>query len=152
MNGILCCVMYIVFLLLMQAFNLLHITQLRVVNYIILWLVCIYQVKKWITKNGTYVPFLQVLGATFFTGIWSFLLFSIFLFFYTRYNTYLAELFIKHTEGFTGDIPSVVILFEGSGVSIIVAFINMQYFRRYEEGETFPEKKPGQGSVLKKPN
>jgi len=133
--GIVCCSMYIAFLLLMKTFNLIQITQLRMVNYLILGMVSVYQIKKWINKYGTYVPFLQVFGATFFMGIWSFILFTLFLFIYSRYDNHVAELFTQNSFGFTGDVPSIVILFEGSGVSIIIAFITMQYFRRYEEGE-----------------
>lgn len=138
--GIICCVMYIAFLLLMKAFNLMHITQLRFVNYLILLFACMYQIKSWINKNGTYVPFLQVFCDTFFTGIWSFVLFTIFLFIYSRFDAQLAELFSKHASAYSEGIPSVVIAFEGSAVSIIIAFINMQYFRRYEEGEASTEK------------
>ena len=116
-----------------------RVTELRFVNYLILCLVCLYQIKHWIKQTGAFVPFLQVLGTVLFTGIWSFILFSVFLFVYTKYDQELSELFVRKTMGTFPAVPSIVILFEGAGASIIVAFINMQYFRRYEEGE----KKPG---------
>ena len=141
MYGIACCIMYIGFLLLMKAFHLMEVTQLRAVNYVILFFACMHQIKRLINKNGTYVPFLQVFGASFFTGIWSFVLFTIFLHIYSGYDAQLAELFIKHAAPYSENIPAVVVAFEGSAISIIVAFINMQYFRRYEEGEATPVKK-----------
>lgn len=137
-TGLVCCVLYILFLLSMQAFNLLHVTELRGVNYLILWMACIFQVRRWMKKRGTFVPFLQVLSSSLFTGIWSFALYCIFLSLYARYNPYLAGLFVEHAQGFGGDFPTIIVFFEGSGVSIIIAFINMQYFRRYEEGEVLP--------------
>jgi len=137
--GTVCCIIYIAFLLLMKLFGLMRVTELRFVNYLILCLVCLYQIKHWIKQTGAFVPFLQVLGTVLFTGIWSFILFSVFLFVYTKYDQELSELFVRKTMGTFPAVPSIVILFEGAGASIIVAFINMQYFRRYEEGE----KKPG---------
>jgi hypothetical protein len=136
--GIVCCVVYIVFLLLMKLLGLMHITELRFVNYLILCFISLYQVKRWIKQTGAYVPFLQVLGTVLLTGMWSFILFSAFLFLYTRYDIELAELFVQKTKGVFPAMPSIVILFEGGGASIIIAFINMQYFRRYEEGEQSP--------------
>ena len=133
--GIICCTMYIAFLLLMKSVNLMQITQLRFINYVILFFACMYQIKKWINKNRTYVPFSQVFCATFLIGIWSFILYSIFLFIYSKFDTQLADLFITHASAYSENIPFVVIIFEGSAISIIIAFINMQYFRRYEESE-----------------
>ncbi|MGZ3862304.1 MAG: hypothetical protein ACXVPN_16775 [Bacteroidia bacterium] len=132
----------------MKQLNLLHVTELRGVNYLILFAACMIQIRHWMKKHGTYVPFLQVLSSSLFTGIWSFALYCIFLSIYTRYNTYLAGLFVEHARGFTGDFPSVIVLFEGAGISIIIAFINMQYFRRYEEGEVTPPKKTEHKKIL----
>ena len=140
--GAICCAAYIAFLLLMKAANLMQVTQLRLVNYLFLFLVCMHQIKSHMNVTGTFVPFLKVFGITFFTGVWSFLLYSLFLFVYSRFDTKLTELFVVHTPAYLKDVPSVVILFEGSAVSIMVAFITMQYFRRYEEGEVKQEKSP----------
>jgi len=135
-HGLICCALYIGFLLLMKLVNLWHITELRFLNYVILFFIGgVYQIKKWIHERKAYVHFLQVFGTVFFTGIWSFFLFSIFLWIWGSYDQALSDLFSKHTSGFFLSVPYVAILFEGSAISIIVAFINMQYFRRFEEGE-----------------
>lgn len=131
----LACVLYIAFLVFMKLINLMHVTELRMMNYVILCLVCLYQIKKWISKTGSYVPFLQVFCTAFFTGILSFLFFSIFLFVYARFDTQLNELFAQNTPESFRLMPTAIILFEGSAVSIITALINLQYFRRYEEEE-----------------
>ena len=136
--GTISCVLYIAFLLLMKMLNLMHITELRMVNYVILCLVCLFQIKRWVTKTGAYVPFLQVYLTALGTGIFSFALFSIFLFFYSRYDIELNELFIQNSGETLRTFPTVVVFFEGSAISIIVAFINLQYFRRFEEGEAEP--------------
>jgi hypothetical protein len=133
--GFISALLYIVFLLTMKTLNLIHITELRLFNYVILCLVCMYQIKHWIIKTGAYIPFLQVFTTTFFTGIVSFILFSSFLYAYTMIDAELNQLFIENAKDVFSLFPTLVILFEGSAVSIIVALINLQYFRRYEEGE-----------------
>lgn len=149
LNGFLCGAFYIGFLLLMEALGLVQYTQLRVVNYVVLYLVTFFQVKHWINQYGTFVPFLQVLSVTLITGMWSFILFTLFLDIYIQYDPVLAELFSQRTRGFAGDWPATVILFEGAAVSIIEAYINMQFFRRYEEGEVKPTKKPEDKATFK---
>jgi hypothetical protein len=124
----------------MKMLNLMHVTELRMINYLILCLVCLYQIKRQVNKAGAYVPFLQVFFTTFFTGLFSFFLFSVFLFAYTRFDIELGELFVQHVPLSLRQLPTAVILFEGSAASIIVGFINLQYFRRYEEGEVSVDK------------
>jgi len=137
--GTVCCALYIVFLLVMKIFGFMQVTELRMVNYVILCLVSFYQIKRMIKQSHTYVPFLGVYGTVLFTGTWSFFLFSVFLLVYSRFNIELSDLFMKATHGYFSVMPSIVIFFEGTAASIIVALINMQYFRRYEEGEKKPE-------------
>ncbi|MES2763775.1 MAG: hypothetical protein V4677_16285 [Bacteroidota bacterium] len=133
--GFISALLYIGFLLTMKTLNLMHVTELRLFNYVILCLVCMYQIKRWIIKTGAYVPFLHVFTTVFFTGILSFVLFSSFLYFYTMIDADLNQLFIENAKDVFSFFPTIVILFEGSAISIIVALINLQYFRRYEEGE-----------------
>jgi hypothetical protein len=135
------CGFYILFLLLMQALSLVEVTGLRVVNYLFLFAVCFVGIKRWVTRSEHFVPFLTVFTTALFTGVLSFVFFCIFLFVYSGFSPGLSELFNEHAPDSLRAIPSVIILFEGTAVSIIVAFINMQYFRRYEEGEVSPTKK-----------
>ena len=139
--GITACLLYIAFLLLMKMLNLMRVTELRMVNYVILCVVCLYQLKRWVNKEEAFVPFLTVFFTSLFTGIFSFLLFSAFLFVYTRFDAELNELFIQNTPVSFSFLPTAIILFEGSAASIVVALINLQYFRRYEEGEASPKRK-----------
>jgi hypothetical protein len=136
-----CCAFYIVFLLLMQALDLVHITGLRVVNYLFLFMVCFIGIRRWVFRSEHFVPFLTVFATSLLTGVLSFVFFCIFLLIYSGFNSEMTELFNRHAPTALRSIPSVIILFEGAAVSIIVAFINMQYFRRYEEGEASPERK-----------
>jgi hypothetical protein len=133
------CVFYIAFMLLMKLVGLLVVTELRMVNYVILCLVCMYEIRQWIKNRETYVPFLQVFATAFFTGLWSFFLFSVFLFVYSKFDTQLNELFAQQPVQMFENFPSILIFFEGSAVSIITALINLQYFRRFEEGEESPK-------------
>jgi hypothetical protein len=133
-HGGICCVLYIVFMLIMRAAGLIHVTELRFVNYVILCLVCLFEIRTIIKRRETYVPFLQVFSTAFFTGLWSFFLFSIFLFVYAKFDTELNYLFRNQDVPVFKNFPSIFVFFEGSAISIITAFINMQYFRRFEEG------------------
>lgn len=139
--GALSCLAYIVFLFIMKAAGLLHITGLRMVNYVLLFFVCFIGIKRWVTRSEHYVPFLTVFTTALLTGAVSFVLFSIFLSLYSQFDTELNSLFRENAPETLRGIPAAVVLFEGVAVSIITAFINMQYFRRYEEGEVSPEKK-----------
>ncbi|MBA3664950.1 MAG: hypothetical protein H0W61_12180 [Bacteroidetes bacterium] len=112
-----------------------EITELRLVNYFIIWAVTFFQIKKWIKETGKFIPFLQVYCVVFFTGTFSFILFSLFLYLYTHLDPYVAAIMTKHTTGMIRSIPSIILAFEGAGASIIIALINMVYFTRYEEGE-----------------
>lgn len=138
--GSICCIFYIVFLLLMRVFNLMETTELRMVNYFIMWAVTFFQIKKWIKETGKHIPFLQVYCVVFFTGVFSYFLFSVFLFLYAHMDPYVAGILAKHAAGLMQSMPSVIVLFEGAGASIIIALINMIYFSRYEEGEVSIEK------------
>src|SRR5437762_14204993 len=77
-----CCAFYIIFLILMQALNLLQVTGLRVVNYAVLFLVCFVGIKRWVTTSEHFVPFLTVFVTSLFTGVLSFVFFCVFLYVY----------------------------------------------------------------------
>jgi hypothetical protein len=138
-HGALACVIYIAFFMLMKLLNLINVIELRWVNYVLLCLVCIYQIRKWVRKTGNYVPFLTVFFTSFFTGIFSFILFGVFLEIFLRLDAEFYNIVMENTPGSLRALPSATVLFEGSAVSIIVAFICLQYFRRYEE-EVTPKK------------
>jgi hypothetical protein len=139
-----CCAFYIVFLLVMKGFGLVHLTGLRVVNYFVLFLVTFIGIKRWVTQTEHYVPFLTVFITALATGALSFGLFCVFLIYYSQFDPQLTELFHKHAPNTLSSVPAALILFEGAAVSIVIAFINMQYFRRYEEGEVSPTRKSQQ--------
>jgi hypothetical protein len=137
-HGIFLAAFYIVFFLIMKFFNLVYITELRVVNYIVLFLTAFYQLKKLVDKGKNYVPYLRGFGAIFFTGILSSLLFSIFLFVYGKFDPDIDKFFWENIPlgpVYSLPIPYITIFFEGSAISIIAALTVMQYFRKYEEGE-----------------
>ncbi len=137
----LCCLIYVIFIFIMKAAGLLHVTGLRVINYFVLFFVCFWGIKRWVSQTEHFVPFLTVFTTALFTGFLSFFMFAIFLTIYSRFDTDLTNLFHSHAPDTLRSVPAAVVFFEGAAVSIITAFINMQYFRRYEEGEVSPEKK-----------
>src|ERR1041385_8692447 len=80
------CLFYIVFLLLMQSFNLLHVTGLRIVNYVFLFAVCFFGIKRWVNQSEHYVPFLTVFTTVLFAGTLSYVFFCIFLLIYSSFS------------------------------------------------------------------
>lgn len=135
--GSLCGLSYIGFFLLMSAFGLMHVTELRAFNYLVLLGASFLMLRKWIRDSHHYVPFLKVFSTTFFTGMWSFIILSAFLIIYSQYNTELHDLFILKTQGTFTTFPQFVVLFEGAGASMVAALLMMQYFRRYEDGHPY---------------
>jgi hypothetical protein len=139
--GTVCGLSYIGFFLLMSALGLMHVTELRVFNYIVLVGATFLMLRKWIADTHHYIPFLKVVSTAFFTGLWSFIILSVFMYIYSIYNRELYDLFILKTAGTFDSWPQFVVLFEGAGASIVTAFFMMQYFRRYEDGRPYPENK-----------
>ncbi|MGZ4041942.1 MAG: DUF4199 domain-containing protein [Bacteroidia bacterium] len=131
--GVICCTCCIIFLLVMKYMNSLEHSGFRLVNYLIILLVTFIQVRTKIKQKGEYIPFLQVFSTVFFTGTLSSVLFSVFLFVYAFFDPLLSKLLIHNAPEFLRAAPAIVLLFEGTGVSIIIALINMVYFTKFEE-------------------
>lgn len=135
--GTVCGLSYIGFFLLMSAFGLMHVTELRAFNYIVLLGASYLMLRKWIKDSHHFIPFLKVFGTTFFMGLWSFIVLSIFLTIYAKIDPALYDLFIQKTGGSFDTWPQFVVLFEGAGASVVTALLMMQFFRRYEEGHPY---------------
>ena len=133
--GIINCIIYVILVLLFKYLNLLHISGLRMLNFFPLAFVSMYQVHYLVKNNNGYIPFLQVFTNTFFTGTFSFLLFSVFLFFYTWFDPYMEPLYFDVAQGSNRFIPAFLLFAEGSGGSIIVAMVIMKYANRYADSE-----------------
>lgn len=122
-------------LMFFKYLNLLHVYGLSLVNFALLFLISILQFKLQIKKSGGYIPFLQSFFTTFFTGTVAYVLFAAYLFLYAMLDPYTAELYLP-TSGEAGVLTHFVILFfQGSGGSMIVALATSFYTARYEDGE-----------------
>lgn len=74
--GSICCVFYIAFLLLMKVFGLLHVTELRMVNYLIFATVGFYEISHLIKRQHAYLSFLNVLITDFLPDYFPFYCFQ----------------------------------------------------------------------------
>ena len=74
--GVLNCAVYIILFMCFMWFNLLHFTGLRMLNYVSLFLISLYQINRWVKQIGTYIPSLYAFCTIFFTGACSFFLFA----------------------------------------------------------------------------
>jgi hypothetical protein len=133
--GLLCVGFYILLLFFSKFTNLLHVTGLRLINYVALCVISIVLVRRQIRKYKRPLPFLQVFAVVFGLGVWSFALFALFLYFFSWFDPLLNQLYITQTLGQIRLVPSVVVFFEGTGGSIIVALTVMLYASRFEDGE-----------------
>ena len=98
--GFISCSLYIAFLLLMKMCGFMQITELRTVNYLILGAVGFYEIGQVVKREHGYISFLTVLSTVFFTGLFSFFLFSIFTFMYSKIDVEMADLLLKSTQNF----------------------------------------------------
>lgn len=133
MFAILNCILYIVFALSFKYLNLLHIWGLSMINFVVLTLVSLIQVRKWLRSYNSHVPFLQVFVTILFTGALSFVFFGAFVLIYSQVDPDLAQLFITHSENTGKLIAPIMLFFEGSGASIIIALIAAFYAGIYED-------------------
>jgi hypothetical protein len=133
--GIINCAVYIILFLAFKYLNFKNITSLRVVNYVALILVSLFQIHNLIKRKNGYIPFLESFGLIFFTGTWSFMLFSAFIYIYSWCDPYLHELFIMDSSSQNKLVAAMLVFFEGSGGSLIIALITMFYSGMYEDGE-----------------
>jgi hypothetical protein len=132
--GVLNCAAYIILFMSFRYFNLLHFSGLRMLNYVSLFLISLYQINRWVKQIGTYIPSLQAFGAIFFTGSLSFMLFAGFIFAYSLFDPYLTESYFN-TYGKLHSWSALLIFFEGVAGSVIIAMVAMMYSDRYEDGE-----------------
>jgi hypothetical protein len=125
--GILNFGLYLSFFFSCKHFNIMHITGLRMVNFLILSLTALVLINRWKKQYDGYFPFLTVFSSILLIGVISFMLFAIFIFFYAGYDPELTELFVTKIPENLRQVPAIVILFEGTAGSIIVALILMIY-------------------------
>ena len=132
--GVLNCAVYIILFMCFMWFNLLHFTGLRMLNYVSLFLISLYQINRWVKQIGTYIPSLYAFCTIFFTGACSFFLFAGFIFAYSLFDPYVTKLYFN-TYGELHLWSALIIFFEGVAGSMIIGMIAMMYSDRYEDGE-----------------
>ena len=123
--GILNFVLYITLFLFLGWFNLLHFSGLRMLNYVTLFFISIYQIRHWIKETGGYIPSLQAFAIVFLTGTWSFMLLGGFVYAYSFSDPYITELYFNTYGKLSASISSFLIFFEGSSGSLIVGLVTM---------------------------
>jgi hypothetical protein len=133
--GIINCAFYIILFFAFKYLNFKNITNLRVINYAALTLISLFQIHSLIKQKNGYIPFLESFLLIFCTGTWSFMLFSGFIYIYSWCDPYLHELFIMDSSAQNKLVAAMLVFFEGSGGSIIIALIAMFYSGMYQDGE-----------------
>jgi len=126
---------FILLAIVFKYLNMLHIWGLDMINYVVLAFLSLYQVHHWIRTGRGYVPFLQAFFAILFTGAVAFILFGAFILIYSLFDPLLAKMYITHADSAGKLVGPILLFFEGTGGSIIVALIASFYAARYEDGE-----------------
>jgi hypothetical protein len=134
--GAIAAVCYIIFFLIMRSVNLLHVTELRFVNYAIFGFVGYFALKE--LRKHLNLNYFQDFGAAFLTGIVSFFFLAIFLYVYLHIDAGFSEYLTTHVINGMNSTPSeiaIILFFEGSAMSAIVTLCVMQYFKRFLDKE-----------------
>ena len=132
--GLINCAAYMI--LSFKLFNMRQMSGMSILlNNVILCCISFYQIKRWVEKTGTALSFLRAFSLVAFTGIWSFLLFGIFLIVYSNIDPVFIQLYITNTYETIRFTPIILIVFEGAAGSVIVGLIAMMYSDRYADNE-----------------
>lgn len=133
--GAINCIIYILLFLLFRLLGWLDVFGISMVNYVTLFFVSMLQFRHQIVRFRGFIPFLEVFFAAMITGTVSFVFFAAFMFAWgfsdpRGVGQYVAD------AGLPGKVlPFVILFFEGSGGSLIVALAVTFYTARYEDGE-----------------
>jgi hypothetical protein len=119
--------------LLANVLGLEKVTELRFINYLLLFIVIYSAIKKYYIEHQKKIEYFTGFGLAFLTGIlgqfWYSFLFFIYLHFNSSFMNYIANHFPARILYPELSI-SVALLSEGIGFSAIVALAVMQYFKR----------------------
>jgi len=124
-------VIYVLLFILFRSLNLLHLSGLRMLNYVTLGIVSCYQIDRWTKRGGPYLPFLKAFLRASITGTISFIFFAIFIFIYAKTDPYFTSLYFDDSHTTNKFIPFIIIFFEGSAGSVIVGLIVGIYSEKY---------------------
>jgi hypothetical protein len=124
---------YVALFFIFRAIGLLHLSGLRMLNYITLGFVCCYQIDRWVKKGGVHESFLQAFLIAFVTGSVSFVFFAAFIFIYSLTDPYFMSLYFNNSDGTIKMAPFIIIFFEGSAGSIIVGLVAAMYSEKYKD-------------------
>jgi hypothetical protein len=126
-------VIYLLLFFIFRAAGLLHVSGLRMLNYIPLTLMCCYQIRRIVININEFLPFLQAFILAIVTGTASFIAFAIFIFVYSKLDPYFAGLYFNDPNGTLRLTPFIVLFFEGSAGSIIVGLISAMYSEKFAD-------------------
>lgn len=134
--GLIGCGIYAAYFLLMRLIGLGEVIELRFFNYIIMCVISFYALKKATTLNDRQPRFLMEMAIVFLTCASSFVLFGIFIFFYSLLDPFIVNLFNSLFPGalaFGHFSAPVFIASEGLGLGAIVALGMTFFFRSYRD-------------------
>jgi hypothetical protein len=128
-------VIYLVLFFIFRTLGLLHMSGLRMLNYVPLTLMCCYQIKRIVRQRNEFLPFLQAFILAIVTGTGSFIAFAIFIFIYSKLDPYFSGLYFSDPNGAVRLTPFIVLFFEGSAGSIIVGLVAAMYSEKFADND-----------------
>ncbi len=131
--GILLCLGYIAYFMLMKLLNLVYITELRVLNFFIQMLGIFLTLRYFKSSRYDRFQYLEGFGLGFITSTISVVLFSLFIYFYfISHPSLLLDLQIDAPilgNNITPFLAAFSVMIEGEIASLILSFAIMQYYK-----------------------
>ncbi|MEP7168111.1 MAG: hypothetical protein ABI855_01950 [Bacteroidota bacterium] len=126
--------LYIIYFFLMKFIGLIYLTELRFLNYGLYFIAGYYALKTASTQKDNKFTYLQGLGIAFIVGALSFVLFALFAFVYSFFNSFFVDTILLQypsANSMGRFVVPFLIAAEGIGFSVIFSLCLMQFFRIY---------------------
>lgn len=127
-------ILFIAYFLLMQLMGLAHVTILRFANYLIFVLIGIFELQKIREKCNNQIYYLQGFGINIITGIFSFMIFGVFVFIYSYFDPFFIDTVSRMypaSASFAHYNAVFLVVSEGIAYSAILSLCLMQYYKRF---------------------
>ncbi len=134
-SGLLISVVFVLYFLLMKALGLLHVTEYRFLNVLILIAGLVITFRNYMSETAaSTISYLNGLVLGVLTSLSAFITFTIFIFIYFTFIDPEILLKIGESAVMLGNSPSAVyasiaVMVEGFTSGLIISFILMQYYK-----------------------
>ncbi len=132
--GVIICFAYVIYFIFMKNMNLLEVTELRSLNFVILLVGLYFTFRYYRMKSQMHIEYLKGISLGFFTSLISIVLFAIFILVYFSKIDPLLLQQLKNNAPVMGQYltpfsAAFTIIIEGGISGLIISFAIMQYYK-----------------------